>query len=237
MLFWVCVCRCPRRGLRPVPSSGAAATAGTPGPCPPLLCLAASCCALCGGLPRGSCRAGLAHTIFLTPFRPRSVGRHHRWTEERPPVPRDAHAFTVSNVSFAQLNAGFYSRKQKFTLMNRSKARTWCCTRGGSGWGQAEGSLCPRPRQHTPPAGLSGGTSRQRGTMVQTAGRRSVTGQECRQPSAALSEEGRKTAVGVSPLKRRSWNLQQAQLSCLLPETCQDCQQGEENRSRERRPS
>lgn len=144
--------------------------------------------------------------------------------------PRLPRLFTVSNVSFAQLNAGFYSRKQEFTLINRSKAHTWCCTRGGSGWGQAEGSLCPRPRQHTPPAGLSGGTSRQRGTMVQTAGRRSVTGQDCRQPSAAVSEEGRKTAVGVSPPKRRSWNLQQAQLSCLLPETCQDCQRGEENR-------
>ena len=108
--------------------------------------------------------------------------------------PRLPRLFTVSNVSFAQLNAGFYSRKQKFTLMNRSKARTWCCTRGGSGWGQAEGSLCPRPRQHTPPAGLSGG-------------RPGKGARWCKLPAGGASQ-GRNADSPVQPFLRRDGKLQ-----------------------------
>lgn len=216
-LFWVCICRCPRRGCEACALFRGSRDSrhSWPLPAPPLLGSIALCPLRAGspgavaGLTQGGPRshhlplASRVQDSLPSPWICRETSQMDRGEATCPQgCPRLPRLFTVSNVSFAQLNVGFYSRKQKFTLL--SKERTWCCPRGGSGRGQAEGSLCPRPRQHTPPAGLSGGTSRRRGTTVQTAGRRSVTGQECRERSAAPSAEGRKTAVGVSPPKRRS---------------------------------
>ena len=147
---------------------------------------------------------GLAHTIFLWPQGSLPSPRICRETSQMdrgdatcpqgcPHLPR---LFTISNVSFAQLDDGFYTRRQKFTLKNRSKVHTRCCPRGGSGWGQAEGSLCPRP-------GSAHSTRWPFREDVQTKGHeancRREERQECRPHSAAFSAEGRKTTVGCLP--------------------------------------
>ena len=95
----------------------------------------------------------LAHTIFLWPQGSlpslricRDTSQMDRGDATCPQgCPHPPRLFTVSNVSFAQLNVGFYTRRQTFTLTNRSKVHTRCCPQGGSGWGRADGSFCPRP--------------------------------------------------------------------------------------------
>lgn len=187
---------------------------------------------------------GLAHTIFLWPQGSlpslricRDTSQMDRGDATCPQgCPHPPRLFTVSNVSFAQLNVGLYTRRQTFTLTTRSKVHPRCCPQGGSGWGRADGSLCPRP-------GPAHSTRWPFRSDIQTKGHDVNCRREERHRSGMQRAQsgffcGRtERQWGCRPPKRRSWNLQQAQLSCLLPETCQDCQRGEETRSRQRRPS